>query len=125
MSSGFYRLVKRRQIRSVLSDSLSLVARLVARLAGSESEAGESTLAHAGETAEAKHAAPVITPEKGDRRFSAPEWQQLPFFDYLKQAYLLNSRWLAEVVGAQRRRRDQPDEQERQLDARPARLAAG
>src|SRR5258705_8244564 len=59
-----------------------------------------STLAHAGAAAEAKHAVPVITPEKGDRRFSAPEWQQLPFFDYLKQAYLLNSRWLAEVVEA-------------------------
>jgi len=59
-----------------------------------------STLAHAGAAAESTHAAPVITPEKGDRRFSAPEWQQLPFFAYLKQAYLLNSRWLSEVVEA-------------------------
>ena len=59
-----------------------------------------SKLAHAGEAAETTQAAPVITPEKGDRRFNAPEWQQLPFFDYLKQAYLLNSRWLAEVVEA-------------------------
>ena len=59
-----------------------------------------SKLAHAGEAAETTHAAPVITPGKGDRRFNAPEWQQLPFFDYLKQAYLLNSRWLAEVVEA-------------------------
>lgn len=49
------------------------------------------------------HAGPraaVAAPDKGDRRFHAPEWQQLPFFDYLKQAYLLNSRWLAEVVEA-------------------------
>jgi polyhydroxyalkanoate synthase len=59
-----------------------------------------SKLAHAGEAAETTPAAPVITPEKGDRRFNAPEWQQLPFFDYLKQTYLLNSRWLAEVVEA-------------------------
>ncbi len=46
--------------------------------------------------------APVILPEKGDRRFHSMEWQQLPYFDYLKQAYLLNSRWLAELVEAAR-----------------------
>jgi len=45
-------------------------------------------------------AEPVVTPEKTDRRFQAPEWQQLPFFDYLKQAYLLNARWLNEIVEA-------------------------
>ena len=44
--------------------------------------------------------APVAVPDHGDRRFQSPEWQQLPFFDYLKQAYLINSRWLAEVVEA-------------------------
>lgn len=43
---------------------------------------------------------PVAVPDPGDRRFRAPEWQQLPFFDYLKQAYLINSRWLAEFVEA-------------------------
>jgi polyhydroxyalkanoate synthase len=43
---------------------------------------------------------PVAVPDQGDRRFRAPEWQQLPFFDYLKQAYLINSRWLAECVEA-------------------------
>src|SRR6266852_4903686 len=32
---------------------------------------------------------PVITPEKGDKRFSAPDWQQNPVFDALKQSYLL------------------------------------
>jgi len=34
---------------------------------------------------------PVITPEKGDKRFSAPDWQQNPAFDALKQSYLLAS----------------------------------
>lgn len=43
---------------------------------------------------------PVVVPDQGDRRFRAPEWRQLPFFDYLKQAYLINSRWLAEIVDA-------------------------
>ncbi|MBI4192401.1 MAG: hypothetical protein HY525_17915, partial [Betaproteobacteria bacterium] len=46
--------------------------------------------------------APAAAPDKSDRRFHAPEWRQLPFFDYLKQAYLLNSRWLAEIVEAAR-----------------------
>ncbi len=45
-------------------------------------------------------AAPVAVPDKTDRRFHAPEWRQLPYFDYVKQAYLLNSRWLAELVEA-------------------------
>jgi len=32
---------------------------------------------------------PVIEPEKGDKRFSAPDWQQNAIFDVLKQSYLL------------------------------------
>src|SRR5216684_197407 len=32
---------------------------------------------------------PVIEPEKGDKRFSAPDWQQNAIFDALKQSYLL------------------------------------
>ncbi len=32
---------------------------------------------------------PVIEPEKGDKRFSAPDWQQNAIFDTLKQSYLL------------------------------------
>src|SRR2546425_9914776 len=31
----------------------------------------------------------VVAPEKGDKRFSAPDWQQNPVFDALKQSYLL------------------------------------
>ena len=34
-------------------------------------------------------AEPVITAEKGDKRFSAPEWEQNPIFNALKQTYLL------------------------------------
>ncbi len=39
-----------------------------------------------------------VTPEAGDRRFNSPEWQQSPVFDYLHQAYLLNTRYLKEMV---------------------------
>ncbi len=38
-----------------------------------------------------KESKPVIAPEKGDKRFSAPDWQQNPVFDALKQSYLLAS----------------------------------
>ena len=53
-------------------------------------------LARAGDESAAP--APVAVPDKGDRRFHASEWQKLPYFDYLKQAYLINSRWLSDVV---------------------------
>lgn len=33
----------------------------------------------------------VIAPEKGDKRFSAPDWQQNPVFDAIKQSYLLTA----------------------------------
>jgi polyhydroxyalkanoate synthase len=36
-----------------------------------------------------QHVEPVVTPEKGDKRFSAPDWQQNSVFDALKQSYLL------------------------------------
>lgn len=45
----------------------------------------------------AKEKAPVVFPEKGDRRFNSPEWEQ-PLFDYIKQNYLLTSRWMLQVV---------------------------
>src|SRR5436309_1640711 len=36
-----------------------------------------------------KDVEPVIEAGKGDKRFSAPDWQQNPVFDALKQSYLL------------------------------------
>lgn len=32
---------------------------------------------------------PIITPEKGDKRFTDEDWSNNPLFDYLKQSYLL------------------------------------
>ena len=45
-----------------------------------------------------------------DKRFSAPEWRSLPWFDYLRQSYAVASGWLddlvetAQVDAAERRR---------------------
>ena len=40
---------------------------------------------------EAGHAyTPVVSPDRADRRFSAAEWRDNPYYDYLKQAYLIN-----------------------------------
>ena len=41
---------------------------------------------------------PVIEAEPGDRRFSAPEWSSSPVFDYIRQTYLLNSKFLRDSV---------------------------
>ena len=39
-----------------------------------------------------------VAAEPGDRRFSAPEWKESPIYDYLHQAYLLNTQYLKQVV---------------------------
>ncbi len=49
----------------------------------------------AGGTAE-----PVIAPQSGDRRFRDPAWSENPFFDTIKQAYLLNARFLSDMLTA-------------------------
>src|SRR5258706_10927599 len=41
---------------------------------------------------------PLVRPEPGDRRFAAREWQDNPDYSYLEQAYLLASRFLAELA---------------------------
>ncbi|TIR04873.1 MAG: class I poly(R)-hydroxyalkanoic acid synthase [Mesorhizobium sp.] len=40
----------------------------------------------------------AVKPEPGDKRFQNPEWGRNAFFDFLKQAYLVTSRWAAELV---------------------------
>ncbi|MCE7885951.1 MAG: class I poly(R)-hydroxyalkanoic acid synthase [Alphaproteobacteria bacterium PRO2] len=40
----------------------------------------------------------IIQPEKGDRRFKAPEWQESALFDYIKQSYLLTCHWMDKTV---------------------------
>lgn len=35
---------------------------------------------------------------KPDRRFAAPEWQESPFHDFLRQSYLLNARYVYDLI---------------------------
>ncbi|WP_142804171.1 alpha/beta hydrolase [Tepidiphilus sp. J10] len=43
-------------------------------------------------------APPVVEPEKGDRRFKDPDWEEHFLFDYIKQSYLIAARRIHEVV---------------------------
>ena len=40
----------------------------------------------------------AIKPEKGDKRFQDPEWGRNAFFDFLKNTYLVTTRWANELV---------------------------
>ena len=41
---------------------------------------------------------PVASPERGDRRFKHPEWDENELFDFVKQSYLLTARWMQSTV---------------------------
>ncbi|MGI9372952.1 MAG: PHA/PHB synthase family protein [Hyphomicrobiales bacterium] len=41
---------------------------------------------------------PVIEPERGDRRFKDEDWSKNQVFDFIKQSYLLTSKWAHDVV---------------------------
>ncbi len=40
----------------------------------------------------------AVKPDKGDKRFQDSEWAENAFFDFLKQAYLVTSRWAGDLV---------------------------
>src|SRR3546814_5855244 len=45
-----------------------------------------------------QEADPIATPERGDRRFKHPEWDENELFDFVKQSYLLTARWMQSTV---------------------------
>ena len=40
----------------------------------------------------------MVTPAKGDKRFTDPDWTANPVFDVIKQSYLITSNWLNDLV---------------------------
>ncbi len=45
-----------------------------------------------------EEAKPVIEPDKRDARFADPDWSAHPMFDFVKQAYLIGTRWAESMV---------------------------
>ena len=43
-------------------------------------------------------APPIAAPDAGDKRFADPEWRSNPYFDFIKQAYVLTTRWADDLV---------------------------
>ncbi|MFZ4539182.1 PHA/PHB synthase family protein [Propionivibrio sp.] len=43
---------------------------------------------------------PMVKPEAGDRRFTAPEWGETPIYDYVRQSYLINAGYLSKLAEA-------------------------
>jgi len=40
----------------------------------------------------------VVSPDPGDKRFADKDWRENPYFDFIKQAYVLTSRWADDLV---------------------------
>src|SRR5262245_54855818 len=39
-----------------------------------------------------------VQPAKGDRRFASDEWQKSPYHEFLKQSYLVNTRYVNDLI---------------------------
>ena len=70
------RILARRPARAVQLQATLGKAYLDLWAAGAKRLSGETT-------------EPLVKPDPRDRRFTDPEWSSNPFFDFLKQAYLL------------------------------------
>lgn len=42
----------------------------------------------------------LYKPEAGDKRFSAPVWTDSAYYDFIKQYYLMNARWMEDVIAS-------------------------
>ncbi len=48
--------------------------------------------------AQGEKTTPIASPEARDQRFADAEWSESPVFDFLKQAYLITTRWAEGIV---------------------------
>ena len=64
---------------------------------------------------------PVVAPDPSDKRFNDPEWNQNPFFDFLRQAHSVTTNWantlVEEAEGIDAHTRDKAGFYVRQLGA--------
>jgi len=73
------------------------LAALQTRLLGQHAALWQALLArHSG----GEPPAAAASAERGDRRFSSAEWRRDPWFDYLRQSYLINSQFATDWVDA-------------------------
>jgi len=61
-------------------------------------EAGQASAAKSAAKQTADEAVATGPDADGDKRFAGREWRESPYFDYMRQAYLLNSRFLQDLV---------------------------
>lgn len=54
--------------------------------------------AHAMRRLSGEETPPVAEPEPGDKRFKDADWSAIQFFDFLKQGYLITTRWAEKLV---------------------------
>jgi polyhydroxyalkanoate synthase len=47
-----------------------------------------------------EHRDPLVTPERGDKRFNDPDWSKNQIFDFFKQAYLMTARWAHDTISS-------------------------
>ena len=56
--------------------------------------------AHAAKRLAGQASPPVAEPDPKDKRFADPEWSSNQFFDFLKQTYLVTTKWAQHLVDA-------------------------
>jgi polyhydroxyalkanoate synthase len=57
-----------------------------------------------------EQAPPVVAPDLSDKRFADAAWRDNPYFDFIKQAYVLTARWADDLV----KRADELDPHDRE-----------
>ena len=82
------------------ADTLAKFTELQSRLMQQHAQLWTSMLARQQGGQDGQAVEPVAKPAPGDRRFSAAQWSAEPYYDYLRQSYLINSRFAEEAVEA-------------------------
>ena len=100
------------EIKTAVADDLGEMTRSIARVA--EYYMADPQRAFAAQTAltkqfvelwastlhrlQGEQTPPVAAPDPTDKRFADAAWRENPYFDFIKQAYVLTSRWADELV---------------------------